>query len=346
MAVVLPVKQRTPAWLEAKQHGIGSSEAAAAIGVSEWQSPVGLWAEKLGLVPPAPENISMRIGTELEPLIARLYTEQTGVKVRRATQLRQHPAHDFMLASLDRRAGRKPIELKFSARAIGYGEPGTDEVPDDVLVQILHQLAVVDEPEGEVALLKPGAREVLIYRIARTPEAEAAIVEREAIFWSHVQSRTEPPVDGSEATHRALAAMYPRDRELVPVEADGEIAEAMRHLRITREEIAAREAWRDELEARIKAAMLAAGADRITAAGIGEIPWRATKPRGVVDWKAVAADYRASLELALSLHAAGDPIDIGSVRAWIAGVIDEHTGTKETAPRFGPPRWEHEEADG
>jgi putative phage-type endonuclease len=324
MAIVLPVRQHTPEWLEARENGIGASQAAAAIGLSEWQSPIGLWAEKLGLVPPIEENVSMRIGSALEPLIAQMYTEATGVKIRRANNLRQHAEHPFMLASLDRRAGRKPIELKFSARAVGYGEPGTDEVPDDVLVQVLHQLAVLDEPEGDVALLKPGADDVLIYPITRTPEAEAAIVERETVFWDHVVTRTEPPVDGSEATRRALTAMYPRGADELVVDADGETAEAMRHLRITREEIAAREAWRNELEAKIKAAMLAAGATVIRAEGVGQIPWRATKDRETTDWEAIAR-----------LMEPENP-DV------YAALLASHTTAKSTAPRFGPPRWDGE----
>lgn len=331
MTVVLPVRQRTPEWLAARENGIGASQAAAAIGMSEWQSMTSLWAEKLGLIPAQPENISMRIGTELEPLIARMYTEATGVKIRRANNLRQHATHPFMLASLDRRAGRKPIELKFSARATGYGEPGTDEVPDDALVQVLHQLAVLDEPEGELALLKPGAETVLIYRITRSLEAEASIIEREAVFWDHVVSRTEPPIDGSEATHRALAAMYPRGRELVTVEADDPAREAMLDLRTARSRISEYEAWRDELEAKVKAAMLAAGAERITAAGVGEIPWRTTKDRETTDWKAVAAAYRELLEADTF---DGDRIDEIPV---------ELTTTKPSAPRFGPPKWTEEE---
>ncbi|MES2210938.1 MAG: YqaJ viral recombinase family protein [Chloroflexota bacterium] len=328
MTISLPVRQRTPEWLEARKHGIGASEAAAAIGLSEWQSPIGLWAEKLGLVPPVAETPSMRIGSALEPLIAAMYTEATGVKVRRANNLRQHPEHTWMLASIDRRAGRRPVELKFSARATGYGEPGTDEVPDHVLVQVLHQLAVLDEPEGDVVLLKPGALAVAIYTIRREAVAEAAIIEREAVFWEHVVSRTEPDVDGSEATARALAALYPRGTELVTVEADEVANQAMRILRKVRGEQAASEAERAELEARIKAAMLAAGAERITAAGVGEITWRPTKPREVIDWEAVAGAYRGLLE--------ADSFDVERIE----GIVAENTHLRESAPRFGPPKWE------
>ncbi len=339
MPVVLPVRQRTAEWLEARENGIGASQAAAAIGVSEWQSPIGLWAEKLKLVPPVEQNVSMRIGTELEPLIASMYTEATGIKIRRANNLRQHATHPFMLASIDRRAGRKPVELKFSARATGYGEPGPDEVPDDVLVQVLHQLAVLDEPEGDVALLKPGAAGVLIYPITRTVEAEAAIVAREAAFWEHVLTRTQPTVDGTEATARALAAMYPRGAELVTIEADHEARMAMLDLRTARSRIAENEEWRDQLEAKVKAAMLAAGADRITADGVGEIPWRATKPRESTDWKLVAAAYREWIEEQTEDTGMAPALE----RPDLDAISAEHTTTKDTAPRFGPPKWSTEE---
>jgi len=342
-ATVLPARQRTPEWLAAREHGIGASQAAAAIGLSDWQSPIGLWAEKLGLVPPATETLPMRIGAELEPLIATLYTEATGIKVRRANNLRQHPTHTFMLASLDRRAGRKPIELKWSVRATGYGEPGTDEVPDDVLVQVLHQLAVLDEPEGEVALLRAGAREVAIYPIRRDAEAEAEIVEREAEFWAHVESRTEPPVDGSEATRRTLNALFKRDADAV-LEADTETAAAMYALRDVRRQLIAFEASRDELENAIRAAMLRESATLVRAPGVGEIPWRPTKPRETTDWKLVAHDYRAAIERELAMVESGDMSETALPSLDdLDAIASLHTETKETAPRFGPAKWETEE---
>ena len=45
------IVQRTTEWRDARLRGIGSSEAAAAVGYSRWESPARLWAIKLGLVP-------------------------------------------------------------------------------------------------------------------------------------------------------------------------------------------------------------------------------------------------------------------------------------------------------
>ena len=35
-------------WLQVRQQGIGSSDAAAAVGLSPYKSPLQLWAEKTG----------------------------------------------------------------------------------------------------------------------------------------------------------------------------------------------------------------------------------------------------------------------------------------------------------
>jgi putative phage-type endonuclease len=338
-ATVLPVRQRTDEWLEARMNGIGASEAAAAVGLSQWESRLGLWAHKLGLVPAREPTMPMRLGQELEPFIARLYTEQTGVKVRRANNLRQHPQHAFMLASLDRRAGRKPIELKWSERGMGYGEPGTDEVPDEVLCQVLHQLAVVDEPEGEVALLRPNRPEVAIYTIRREQAAEDWLIGEEAVLWDAVQSRTEPPTDGSEATREALAAIYPRDNgEAVTADDDGR--QAMAALRHAREQLDAWEAIRATREAEIKAAI--GDATRIVAPGLGEITWKTTKDSETTDWKSIAAELRdlvdglpdldGSLERAMS-----DAFGTTSLE----DVFALHTVTKPGSRRFLP-KWQEE----
>lgn len=335
-ATVIPVKQRTPEWREARFDGIGASEAAAAIGVSPWQSPVGLWAEKLRLVPPATETLPMRIGSELEPLIARLYQEATGAKVRRVSMLRQHPTHRFMLASLDRRAGKRPVELKYSLRGIGYGEPGTDEVPDDVLVQVLHQLAVMDEDEADVAAIIGGRPEVQIYTIRRDPAAEAAIVEREALFWDHVQSRTEPPLDGSEATLRALAAIYPRDDgesiEIPAIATDSPVRAALARLEIVRTNLKVEETRKAELEAEIKAFM--GTASRLVVPGVGEVTWKVTKDRETTDWKA----YALALETVVRGLTAESRVDVAPL---IADARARHTETKP-GPRVFRPKFEEE----
>src|SRR4051812_7243626 len=104
MAVVLPVRQGTDEWLAARQHGIGSSDAAVVAG--EKGSIIALWGEKTGLVPrPEPDaELAERYawGHRMEPLVAEAYTEREGRPLRRAARMLRHPEVAFAIASLDR----------------------------------------------------------------------------------------------------------------------------------------------------------------------------------------------------------------------------------------------------
>jgi putative phage-type endonuclease len=342
MAIALPVVQRTPAWLEAKEDGIGSSEASAALGLSRWESPLSLWARKLRLVPPPEPTPEMELGVLMEPVLAELYERATGERIRRANRLLQHRDHPWMLASLDRvRTGRRLVELKHTARGDGYGEPGTDEVPDEVLAQVVHQMAVVNAPEADVAVLVGGRPPIRIYTVHRDREAEAALIDGERDFWRHVEERREPPVDGSAATRRALAERYPRDTGEVIV-AGEELRAALERLRVIRTNVDQLAEAEAETVAQIKAAMGVAA--ELVADGIGRVTWRATKDRSSTDWKAVAVELRQSYDLALSIYAAGGSIDVEGVTAWLNDVIPSHTETKPGTRPFVA-RWE-EETDG
>jgi len=338
-AVALPIIQRTPGWVEARQHGIGASEAAASVGLSRWESPFSLWSRKLGLVPPADPTPEMELGTLMEPVLAELYERATGERIRRANRLLQHRDHPWMLASLDRvRSGRRLVELKHTARGDGYGEPGTDEVPDETLAQVVHQMAVVDAPEADVAVLVGGRPPLRIYTVRRDLAAEAALIDGERDFWRHVEERREPPVDGSAATRRALAERYPRDTGEVIVAGD-ELRAALAQLRVIRTNVDQLAEAEAETVAQIKAAMGAAA--ELVADGIGRITWRATKDRVTTDWKTVAVELRQSYDLALSIYAAGGSIDVAGVTAWLDDVIPNHTETKPGTRPFVP-RWEEE----
>ena len=95
-------------WLEVRRTGIGSSDAAAAIGLNPYQSQLELWMQKAGkadLLPsvdPSDDTSPMFWGTLLEPIVAAHYTKRTGNKVHRVNAVLQHPEHPWMLANVDR----------------------------------------------------------------------------------------------------------------------------------------------------------------------------------------------------------------------------------------------------
>ena len=66
----------SPEQLEERGQGLGSSDAAPAVGMSKWKSPVELWLEKTGRVPR--EDLSkdpkkaelLRFGNRMEQIVA------------------------------------------------------------------------------------------------------------------------------------------------------------------------------------------------------------------------------------------------------------------------------------
>src|SRR5690606_13030659 len=95
-------------WLAVRKGGIGSSDAAAAVGLHPYKSQLQLWMEKTGrdaglpVVDPNDDQSPMYWGTLLEPIVAAHYTRRTGYRVRRVNAVLQHPEHSWMLANLDR----------------------------------------------------------------------------------------------------------------------------------------------------------------------------------------------------------------------------------------------------
>lgn len=199
------------AWLEIRSRGIGSSDAAAAIGLSPYKSPLELWLEKTSRKPAADLSASEPVfwGSTLEPILAKVYTERTGNKVRRVNAVLQHPDHPFMLANLDRAIGGDGV---LEIKTAGYhSAPQWEEgVPEAYQCQVLHQLAVTGKAWADVAVLI-GGQDFRVYRIEREDDKAQALVERESAFWHHVESDSAPAVDGSESSARALGWLYPRD---------------------------------------------------------------------------------------------------------------------------------------
>ena len=164
-----------------------------------------------GRTPPADLSANEAVfwGTTLEPIVAQVYQERTGRKVRRVNAVLQHPQHPFMLANLDRSVGSDGI-LEIKTAGQRSASQWEETVPEAYQCQVLHQLAVTGKAWADVAVLIAG-QEFRVYRIERDDMRIADLIEREEKFWRNVQNDTPPLVDGSASSAKALAGMYPQD---------------------------------------------------------------------------------------------------------------------------------------
>jgi putative phage-type endonuclease len=180
-------------WLAARRQGIGASESAAILGLNPYQSPAELYLRKLGEMPEQPESWPMKVGTFMEGLLAREYESRYGVNLDQQVFVR-HAEHPWMFATLD---GVTPdgevVEFKTAGwrQASEWGEPETDEVPWNYLVQVQHQLEVTRLDRAYVFASIDRADPVR-FRVERWPELGEFIADTCQLFWQHVCDRVPP----------------------------------------------------------------------------------------------------------------------------------------------------------
>ncbi len=148
-------------WLAVRKQGIGSSDAASAVGLNPYKSQLELWLEKtdqdaeLPKPDPNDETSPMYWGTLLEPIVAAHYTKRTGHKVRRVNAVLQHPHHPWMLANIDREViGASDVQiLECKTAGMNGAKLWRDGVPEYVQLQVQHQLGVTGKRAADVAVL-------------------------------------------------------------------------------------------------------------------------------------------------------------------------------------------------
>ena len=207
-------------WLEVRKTGIGSSDAAAAVGLNPYKSALELWLEKTGkdgnlpAIDPMDDSHPTFWGSLLEPTVAAVYTKRTGNRVRKVNAVLQHPDQSlsFMLANIDRLVTGDPQVSILECKTAGMNGARLwkEGVPEYVQLQVQHQLAVTGKQAADVAVLVCG-QELQIHRVHRDAKLIETLIELEQRFWAYVTSNTPPPPDGSDSAAKALQALYPYD---------------------------------------------------------------------------------------------------------------------------------------
>ena len=252
-------------WLTVRKGGIGSSDAGAAVGLNPYQSPLELWMIKTGRDGGLPkvdandETSPMYWGTLLEPIVAAHYTKRSGNRVRRINAVLQHPDRDkaWMLANIDREVvGASDVQILECKTAGEFGARlWRDGVPEYVVCQVQHQLAVTGKAAADVCVLICG-QEIRIYRIERDDALIARLIELERQFWRYVEMDEPPPADGSDSADIALRCLYPQDAgNTLDLTQDRDLSATFADLVAVRDEISRREKIEAELRQKIQQRM-------------------------------------------------------------------------------------------
>jgi len=283
-------------WLQVRKGGIGSSDAAAACGLSPYKSQLELWMEKtqrdagLPKVDPNDDASPMYWGTLLEHIVAAQYTRRTGNRVRKINAVLQHPEHRWMLANLDREVvGASDVQILECKTAGYHGARLWEEgVPEYVQLQVMHQLAVTGKQAADVAVLICG-QELRVHRIERDERLIASLVELERDFWRCVEEDVAPVPDGSDSADQALRSLFPFDRGTeVDLSGDLEMSATFSDLVAVRQVIAGHAETEAKLKQRIQQRM---GDASRAVFERGAVTWKRSKDSQAVDVDRLAQEH-------------------------------------------------------
>jgi putative phage-type endonuclease len=279
-----------------RSEGVTASEMAAIVGLSPYATALDVYLEKLGLVEPKEDSEAMYWGRVLEPHLLDRYANDFGVELE-FPGTTKHGRHPRIIGTPDAivRGERRGVEAKahgfFQRRE--FGEVHTDSVPDRHIIQCAVYMAVFDCERWDLVTLL-GGQDFRVYHLYRDRDLEENLISIGEAFWrDHVEALAPPDPTDADRRARALLARFPaHDNSLVDAE-----AEAIRwaeELRDVRSHLAALTDVKDELEGNLKERIGAHG-------GISgpdfTITWKRTKDTVETDWKAVALELEASLEL-------------------------------------------------
>lgn len=272
--------------LEARQSGLGGSDAGAALALNRYKTPLALYLDKIGEAAPFEGNDATFWGNINEGNIAKVFAMKTGFNVRRRNVQFQHKDYPFMLGNIDRSIdGKKAVlECKTASEYTKkqWGPDWSDEVPDSYLIQCMHYMIVTGYKMAYLAVLI-GSCDFRMYKIPFDQGLADTIIEKESIFWNeHVLKRVPP----DPRTFEDLAELYAHDNGdevLAKPETEQKVIE-LSEVRAKKKALEERE---DSLKFDIQKDM-GPGAVLVSPDGEKLTTWKKAKDSNKTDWKKLA----------------------------------------------------------
>ena len=193
-------------WLAKRDESIGASESGAILGLNPWRTAVDVWIEKTNETQPLEDNLNMRLGRDLEPVIQKLFEEETNLKVRKDNKIRIDDEYNFITTNLDGVViGEKvPVEYKTMTKWEG-------EIPDYYYCQIQHQMMVTNTPYCYFVVLVLGFSKQLIVEKYDRDDVFISNMRKELVhFWNeNVLNNVAPEIISVEDAKKVYKDVDP-----------------------------------------------------------------------------------------------------------------------------------------
>lgn len=203
----------------ARRNAVGASDVSKIIGADPYGSAYDVWLEKTGRLPDGQaSNDAAEVGNRLESAVIGWAEEQIGA-IERDVEITAPDLHLKVHLDGQHLESDRPVEAKTSG-LLGplrenWGEYGSDDVPDRVIVQANVQMLVAKADLCYVPALI-GGRGFTMYEIPFDADFAGRLAERVIDFWeNHVQA--DVPPDGIPS----IDNLYRRVRQpnkIVPID--------------------------------------------------------------------------------------------------------------------------------
>lgn len=260
-------------WLAWRRQGIGASDVAAILGISPWDSPWSIWADRLGLLPPKDVTEEMEAGHWLERSVGPWFAHRTGLTIVGEQVCCERPGSiarcsvDLLVADGSANQGADALT---QIKTAGFGKKWST-IPEHYQAQAQWEMYVTGIDVEFFAVLM--GRRLDIHELKRDQADIDFMVERVDEFWNdHVVTGDPPPTDGSDATMRALAAVYPEATPGKSVELVGPDLAALQQWQDAKATKSAAVALEKEAAAMLQAAL--GDAEEATVGGQRVLTWR------------------------------------------------------------------------
>lgn len=326
-------------WLEERSTYLGGTDVAAILGLHKYKSPLEVFLQKTGQLPPKDSNIRMRMGVALEELGAEIYSEVTGLQLEPGRLLR-HPEYPFLASNPDRLVVGEARGLEVKTCDFNTWHewgPGNDEeklgvisdkVPNHVWFQSHHYEWLWGFPFWDVIVLNRSNADCKIYTLEYNDTASKLALPRLIEFWENIENfragrkYKEPEPTGLECDIEYLTGKCPTDNG-ESVRSDHEVDQIAATLRGIRGELKPLETDKKDIESRLKSFM--GDASKLVTME-GDFTWKKTKDKTETDYEMVMDGVQRAMSKGLTVT----PEDLQTL-------IQLHTTTKEGSRRFCAP---------
>ncbi|MDL2302143.1 YqaJ viral recombinase family protein [Lachnospiraceae bacterium OttesenSCG-928-D06] len=209
-------------WLAYRKMGITGTDAGAITGMNPYRSAFQVYLDKITDKTEEFDNESMRQGRDLEEYTAQRFSEETGLKVRRANAIYQNEKHPIMLADFDRMVIGQKAGLECKTVSPYSADKWADgKIPLHYQMQVQHYLAVSGFECWYICALIFG-QALLIRKIDRDEELIQYLITIEERFWNeNIMERIMPDPDGTKSCSEQISKLYFKSDARKTVELQG-----------------------------------------------------------------------------------------------------------------------------